>query len=346
MKSLTLNLCLSVLGIIVYGLLAIGSYGTDQLSDDPKEKLEFVGRVSDTLKNPKNNRLVIAYLNGKEVGRSQTELGKYDGIDKNPDDGLFILEVDNSYELTETELHSSAGVRPSSLGSKSSTSSLMEQKLWSRTYMNIGELNEGDWFNLNVKSRRNLSYSLKVLPGEIESLPLDLQNGDNPTVLTKDHEVVVVTNQGVPKQKVTDVVFTKETEEVKIKEIEFPINNCGGSSIAKQRYEKTESFLHEKSFNLNARVKARFPALWLLGIDLSPQLQMKYGFVEREFSEETIAVEFKSEPRTSTTYTIAWYEVWQHGVAKVESTEGIVSVPFKVKTKLKYEINSTKGRCN
>lgn len=342
-NTLSKNL-ITIIGISIYAFMAVGTStcGDDgEPLTDAKDRLEFVGRVQDIVGKPKNNRLVIVYLNEKEIGRSKTQLGKYKEIEDVPNDGLFFVNVPNSYELSEKDLDPTGY----SYGSKGRISSATSFKLGSITYLNFETIVEGQDKVMWVHARDNVKYTVKVLPEEFETLPLDIQNGSNPTVLTQSGKVVVVTNEGLPKTEVQDVVFKGNTEEVKLKEVDFPLNNCGGNSEIKQRYNKSESYLHETSFNIDGNARGRFPALWLLGIDLTTYFEAKYGFTEKEFSAETIEYEFTAKPRTNINYKIIWYEVWEHGEAKVNSEDGIVSVPFKVKTRLKYEIKTDRKSC-
>ena len=335
MKEIPFKILTSIIGLIGYLFLAVGS------GNSPSDKLEFVGRIENLQNKPVNNRLVIAYLNGKEVGRGKTHLGKYEAFEKFPNDGLFSVETPNNYELKELELDDT-GYSNGSLGKVGSG---MDLKLGSRTYVDFGTIQEGNDAVMWVNARKNVKYTVKVLPGEYESLPFDIQNGINKTVLSKSGKIVVVTDQGVPKVDIRDVSFTSQIEEIKIKEIDSPLNNCLGNSELRQRYTSSESYLHETNFNLQAKGKVRLPALWLLGIDLSTQLEGKYGFSEREFSSQTLEYEFIAKPRTNVNYKIIWYEVWQYGQVKVEAEEGLVTVPFKVKTKLKYIIETERKRC-
>ena len=344
MKTLFPKSLLTIIGLIVYSFLAVGTSmcGNDEeLSSAAEDRLEFIGRVQDQAGKPKNNRLVIVYLNGKEVGRSKTHLGKYDEIEEVPNDGLFFVNVPNSYELSEKEL-----ANPDlPIGSKGRLSSASDFKFGSITYLNFKTIVEGDDRVMWVNSRDNVKYTLKILPGEFETLPFDIQDERNKTVLTKSGKVVVVSNQGIPKTEIKDVVFKSKKEEVKLKEIDFPLNNCSGNSEIRQKYNKSESYLHETNFNIGMNAKGRAPALWLLGIDLTAYFETKYGFTEKEFSSETIEYEFKAKPRTNINYKIIWYEVWEHGEAKVVSDDGVISVPFKVKTSLKYEIKTERKSC-
>ena len=334
----------TISGLLIYAFLAAGTSMCEegeQLSSDPEDNIEFVGRVEGIDGNPKNNRLVLLYLNGKEIGRGKTALGKYEAIDKVPNDGLFTIDVPNIYELSEKELQADGH----SLGSTGLITSVTQLKLGGRTYINVETISEGKDKLVDISSRKNVAYTVKVLPEDYESLPEDIKDESNSTVLSKDGNVVVVSDQGVPKTQIEDVVFSGNIEEVKLKEIDFPLNNCDGSSEIRQKYNKSESYLHEKSLDFGGEVKGRYLKALLVGIDLTSHFESRYGFTEREFSSEIIEYEFVAKPNTNINYKILWYELWEHGEAQVQSSEGIVTVPFKVKTGLKYEVQTEKNTC-
>lgn len=344
MKSTTSKSFITVIGLSIYAFLAVGTSMCEEekrLSTDAEDNLEFIGRVEDFTGNPKNNRLVLIYLNGKEIGRGKTQLGKYEAVEKVPNDGLFTIEVPNIYELSEKDLQNV----DYQFGSTGVLSSATNLKMGGRTYIDFTSIKEGENKFMDVNTRKNVRYTIKALPEEFESLPLDIQNSNKSTILTKEGKVVVISDNGVPKTEVEDVKFTGEIEEVKLKEINFPLNNCGGNSEIRQRYNKTESYLHETNFNLGANVKRRYLPALLMGIDLTSYFEARFGFTEKEFSSEIIEYEFTAKPQTNINYKIIWNEIWEHGEAKVYSDDGLITVPFKVKTGLKYEIQAERNTC-
>lgn len=125
--------------VCIYILLAIGS--TDGCRDGkPMSNLDFVGIVEiykDGVTVPLNDRLVIVYANGKEVGRSISNLGQFEPIDNVPDDGLFVVTVPNEYELTRDQ------VGKSGTGTVSKKDNLIEMKIGNSMFLNIGERLEG-----------------------------------------------------------------------------------------------------------------------------------------------------------------------------------------------------------
>lgn len=198
---------------------------------------------------------------------------------------------------------------------------------------------------IKIDKRKNLTYSIYVVPGESKYLPKDLLDENNTTILTEDEEVLVVSrDKGVP-VNIQDVVFNEKEEEVKVKDIEFPFDNCNGARDVNQRYFKTESFLHETKYDQEVTAKLRLPIAWLAGIDISTQLKSKYGFYQREMGQETIEYFFKVPKRKNVTYRITWFEIWKSGKAKVMTEEGIIEIPFKVKTRMRYDVSSKNRGC-
>lgn len=323
--------------LALYLLLAIGS--TDGCrSGKPMATLEFVGSVEND-NVPLNDRLVIVHANGKEVGRSFSHLGKYEELSEVPDDGHFVVAIDNEYEVTRDEL-GLAGT-----GTSSRVNNLMKLQLGNSAYLNFGALPEGGYKLLPIADRKNLAYSVYVVAGERRYLPPELLDERNTTVLTKDRNLLVVSREkGVP-VNVQDVIFEGPEEMVKVRDLEFPFDNCRGSKEVQQRYYKTEAYLHETTYEQEASVKARVPLAWLAGLDISAQLKSKYGFYQKEMGQETIEYLFRVPRNQNVTYRITWYEVWQKGRAKVKTENGLLDVPFRVKTRMKYDITSDRERC-
>lgn len=344
MRNLFSKLWVTCLGLAFYAWLAVGSSkcgdddGERKYAEKAKDRIEFVGRVTDSGGRPRNDRLVLVFKNGEEVGRSTSALGKYDKIEKVPNDGLFKIAFDNEYEITEVELKDIFY----SFGSTSRTGS---GSIYNRTWIYFGQILEGRQKELKVTSRNNVTYTIKVIAGNFNSLPEDLRNDENSTMMDKDGSVVVVGPDGAPHLEPESVDFTGKIEEIKLRDILFPVDNCGGNSLISNSYSDVQSFVHETSFDIGFDAKAKYPSLSLAGINLTTQLKSRFGFSHREVSETIINTQFAAAPGSNVMHKLVWYEVWEHGTAVVRTDGGLVSLPFKVKTRLVYKLEAVKEKC-
>lgn len=125
-----------------------------------------------------NERLVVLYLNGQEVGRTITGVGESDLSEEGITDGYFAIEIPNTYEIPENrfdftgfEVKTDRSILPS------------RQTIW------FGNMVEGGLYEIPVPVK-NLSYFIKIFATNITYLPTEILE-EGSTRLTEDHEVVL-----------------------------------------------------------------------------------------------------------------------------------------------------------
>jgi len=318
----------TLLGLTFYMLLATATSpcNGDEPSNSPEGTLEFVGRVIKSEGLFLNDRLVILYLNGREVGRSITKTGKY-YIDDKPNDGLFQIIVPNEYELSEKEINDKQ-YKTGHL----STYQRGKEKCWgAATYINVGAGYEGLKYEYVFPDRSNLKYTAKIIYGDYGTIAKDIRECEGGTYLTDMDEVVcpLSTTTGRPE----DPLLTGQTEEIKIKEVEIPVDNCFGNTTISQRYSGGESFMHEINFSIGVTA------------GILKRVQAKFGYSDKQESFQSIETNFTAKPKTKMIYKIAWYEVWQYGTIPIKTERETKNIPFKVKDKLVPKISSQIVSC-
>jgi hypothetical protein len=91
-------------GIFKLGQLAV-SFANEKVNEynntRSTESLIIAGKAVNVVTSEwPNDRLVLLFLNGKEVGRTETDLGEFSNSGQGTHDGLFVLRVSNDYHLT------------------------------------------------------------------------------------------------------------------------------------------------------------------------------------------------------------------------------------------------------
>jgi len=291
-----------------------------------------------------NNRLVVLYLKGEEVGRAVSKMGKSELSGEGLTDGYFNIQVANIYEIPWNRF-----LFPT-LAGKGNT--VFDGGSWlsdSRLDIWIRELEDGSQNDITVPTK-NLVYTLKVFGTDVAFLPKEMLR-DKSTRLTKDNRVVLVaTAATTPDQKSTRTDIRLETvnygttdKEVPINKITVPMDNCKGSSVLSYRYAQTQTFVKKYTMDYGGQIGIEIP----LGfITLLAELQSKYGFEQSQIDSQTVEYDMKVDPGWNVKYIITWSEVWRSGNAKMVTANDSVDVPFQVKTNLIYRVDSQKSNCN
>lgn len=321
------NLTRTFVGAIIYLILATATSpcSREEHSSSAVSKLEFVGRVKDDLGVFLNDRIVILYLNGREVGRDVTKTGKY-YTDNNPNDGLFQIIIPNQYELSEKEI----AERGYSTGVLSTFKRGKKGYLGAATFILVGAGYEGEKYEFTFPTRNDLKYTVKIIYGDFGTVSRDIRECEGATYLTDLDEVVCPLGlDGTPGDPTEG-----EIEEIMLKEVEIPVDNCYGDTQISQNYTGSEKFVHEINFSMG------------VSTGLLKKVQAKFGFVDKEESYQSIETNFTAKARNRMVYKITWYEVWQYGTIPITTERETKNIPFKVKTKLKYKISSENIPCN
>lgn len=335
-----------------------------------RNRVIFAGKVvnPDTGEWP-NNRLVLAFLNGREAGRAISSLSVFptpfqiltggakessssDGLN----DGIFQIAVNNDYGLTLANLQEEKGLPVSFFSGMSTDNSLFNHTVDPNidyTFLGtwLGETYENAVLRVPIK-QKNIEYAIKVVEGDSSTLPQALLAPGN-TSLEEDGSIVVsleddptgVSNLGSSDNiDIRSVDYEISVENIEVNKVTVPINNCGGSTRVSQTYSQSQTYIREYQLDAEASVGLEIPLpLWLR---LIPELSLRYGFQQGQVDTKTVEYEMAAEAGTSLVYTISWQEVWESGQAEAGSGDDLIIVPFRVRSDMIYALDSESIPCN
>lgn len=304
-------------------------------------KLVFAGKIVDGSTNKwTNNRLVLLFLEGKEVGRAVSKLGKFVESGQGVHDGLYTITVSNLYELQLTDLNDVI----------SDTFKLSVINGTYSAYYWHDPFYEGDVFTIKIPTK-NIQYAIKSIEGDISLLPKQMLITGTATL--KSDNTIVINLQGNSFEDqpysesnvlIKNMVYNSDGETVDVSKLTIPIDNCGGSVRVEQKYTHTQTFIHEYSSESVVGGSIELPlGAWF---QVMLELQTKYGFENGQIDTKTIEYDMGAEPRTKVQYVIKMQEIWESGTAEVNWAKDNIEMPFKVKTNLVYSINSEKIACS
>lgn len=306
------------------------------------QNIIFAGKIvnRETSEWP-NDRLVLLYLHGKEIGRAISATSKFAENELGVQDGLFTIPVSNTYVLPPDSFTIDESVR-------------LITGTYSGGIYTWFEIEEGRHISIAVPSK-NLTYVIKSVSGDKSTLPPQLLTAKL-TRLTNTNEIIVPLSEDKPSEpqnipgadvNVGDIQYDTESQTVILNKITVPINNCGGSSVIAQDFSQTQTFIHEYQEEISGQVGVEaslpIPIIWP---KLMATLQAKYGFEQGQIDTRTVAYHMEAQPRTNQAYIITWKEVWESGMAQTTAINDVITIPFKVKTNLIYEVDSKKLDCN
>ncbi|MEK6751630.1 MAG: hypothetical protein AABZ00_05130 [Chloroflexota bacterium] len=298
-------------------------------------QMTFTGKVvnSQTGEWP-NNRLVLVFFKNVEIGRDTTKTGttKTEGVV----DGAFSIAIPNTYQLTVEQLNES--------GTKFETDEFGGIFHW------FGEFEEGSAQSISIPSK-NIEYVIKVIDGDISTLPPELLQPGSAN-LQSDGSIVVkapATNNSTAvslnsEVQVNDInISGSESSDLGAMTIPIAINNCGGNSKVTQGYSRTQTFIHEFNAGVGVKIGVDFSVpIWA---SVSAELENQYNFKQGQVDTRTLDTELAAEPNTNVKYTITWQEIWDYGEAEVTDNATVMMVPFRVKKELSYSIESENLGC-
>lgn len=305
--------------------------------DSPKYMV-FTGKVvnSSTGEWP-NNRLVLVFVNGVEVGRTFSKTGEFPLSGQGVHDGLFEITLNNTYLLP-----------PDSFMTVPS-----KYLVFTDNYMYhwFGDVDEGKTIEIGVPSK-NVKYVIKVLIGDTSTLPAEVLNASS-TRLTPDNRIIAIspTNQSAPNTGNSDLAVgaihpNPQPEVIEANSVQIPFNNCGGSENSTFTRTVSQSFIYKYQLETTASVSAdlglpaNLPKIIL-------QLQGRYGFEQNQIGEVSETVSLGAAPGTNQVYTIVWKEVWETGTMEIMHGTSRSLIPYKIKKNLISGIeDSKKIACN
>jgi hypothetical protein len=318
------------------------------------EEIVIAGKVvNENSEKWLNERLVLVFLDNKEVGRAITQIGVFEPSREGAHDGLYTIELDNVYDLSLFSLYR-ANNSILGIAKKLQEEDAMFYDFplpWKKKIEKLylyhwrGEIPEGEEYRIAIPSK-NTAYVVKVLDNDVSSLPQEVL--DNPVEL-RENGALIISNPAISQSEfisdvdIRDISIATKSEQVEIKNIVVPINNCGGSSKINQKVSYSQTFVHEYIQETQVGLKVEIPlGIWL---NIIPELQKRYGFEQGEINSQSIEYVIAAEPETNQVYTIIWKEIWETGVAEVLSGNDVIAAPFRVKTGLVYEIESVGYAC-
>jgi hypothetical protein len=356
MKDFVKGLSAFIILVGLFGfIIFIFLRGLAIIEETPKnvrvQRIIFSGKIVNSQTGEwLNNRLVLVFLHGKEVGRSISALGEFLQSGQGIHDGLFVADIENAYGLTINILNNSGNKDVNfSLAYRPKPGRILGLGEEILAYLWLNEMEEGSSYHIPVPSK-NVQYILKVIKGDISTLPLELQVPDS-TILRDDGTLIVALKDSPASAApissdimVNNVNYAASSETVDLNKITVPINNCGGSSKISQKYIQTQTFVREYRAEAGVGIGLQIPlTVWLR---LVPELQVKYGFQQGQIDTKTVEYDMAAEPGTNLVYLITWQEIWEKGMAQVTSGIDNVLVPFKVKSNVVYKIDSQSLGCN
>jgi hypothetical protein len=322
-------------------------------------KFTFSGKTVNTETNEwLNNRLVLLYLKGEEVGRATTAIGESSLSGEGVTDGFFQIAVPNTYAIPitvvdgiinqpdYTENFDFGGIQEKSNATGGRFYGLEESfiNIW------LGELQEGKLYRFPVPSK-NIEYAIKIFATDVQYLPPEILV-PNSTRLTDSDEIVLVINADTTTGQsdtqiraiVQEVKYNTGQDVVQLNKITVPINNCGGSSPVSQEYSYEQTFYHEYKSEYTAGVESGIPlpAGWP---EIVVELQAKYGFEQGQIASQKAVYHMEAQPKTKVVYVVNWQEVWDTGVATALAGNDLIEVPFRIRTNVIYEITSEEFSC-
>lgn len=284
-----------------------------------------------------NERLVVLYLNGQEVGRTVTEVGRSDLSEEGITDGFFTIKIPNTYEIPENRFDFT--------GFEVKTDRTL---LRSRQTIWFGNMVEGRLYEVPVPVK-NLSYFIKVFATNTAYLPPEMLE-EGSTRLTRDNEVVLTLDgeegefSSDNRSLIQGIQTNVSQETVEINREIFSIENCQGNSVLSQTTSAIQTFYHEYETEVKGAMQADLFLLAKLPILL--ELQARYGFVQGQINSKEVSFNMEAQPETNVTYTLIWLETWESGIAIVEIESERLEVPFRVRKSIAYEVSSEASNCS
>jgi hypothetical protein len=335
---------MSLLGLIVSipclaaAIVGVQYFPPVELGAAPS--ITFAGRVVNTVSGVwPNDRLVLIFLNRDEIARAVTSTGKYDPSGLGVHDGLFVIDVPNTYELRLSDFRL--------VGEPTISFTLQANPIdaYSRWF---DQFEEDSQVEIAVPSK-NIHYTVKVLSGNAADLPRELLTAGS-TRLKEDGTIVALSTFGPTDTSSDDNVSStveslstgQTTENVILNKLTVPINNCGGSGRVTQRYTQSQTFIHEYVSEFGGGIGVEVGVPWA---KLLVELQAKYGFEQGQVDSRTVDTTLEVERGTNQVFVIVWSEVWDSGTAAIMAGNDRIEAPFRVKKDVIYSIDSEKLAC-
>lgn len=336
----------ALLFIVIYFAQSLHTYVTyTRPRNTTPDTILLAGKVVDPLTSTwSNNRLILVFEQGKEVGRTTSIRGEFPESKLGVIDGLFAVEIPNPYRFTLTDFE--ANHVPFHFQLTKRSNGVLQN--YNAIYYWFPFFVEGESKSINLPSK-NVEYVIKILEGDISQLPDEILA--NKTEF-RNGLIIIAKEQSPPSDLGIDGEFAiqnirsnLEIEKVEINKVTVPLDNCKSDQELKAPYVRSQTFVHKyyEEKILSGGVQVSIPVFtWL---KIVSELQSKYGFEDNQVSETKFAYYLTAAPRTYQYYVITWTEIWEKGVAYVVKNNQSLDVPFRVKTNVIYQVESETRPC-
>ncbi len=336
-----------VLGIGILGFAGFEGFHLFQTSQQNQivNNIIFAGKVvSPSNKEWLDNRLVIVFLNGQEVGRAITSTGEFKQSGQGVEDGIYIITLDNPYKFSYNTINKSLG---------NDQKFVLESPIRGNSdlYSWTNQLKEGGTYSVEIPEK-NIRYVIKSIAGNAATLPQELLNGT--TIMKTDGSIDILPPKANNSQasisssfSLQSINFNTNIEKIEGAKITIPINNCAGSTSVLQNYTQSETYIHSYSLNVSGEVNADIPLpIEDVFVNITANIKANYGFDNGQIETKTFTYSLSVPPKTNITYILTNYEIWEDGTAQAVTGAETVNVPFKVKTDLIQQLDTASSNCN
>jgi hypothetical protein len=336
-------------GVWIIGRLFLLYNGIDQnlKSHRQADTIMFTGKTVNPVSGEwNNNRLVLVFEREKEVGRTITYQGEFPESDLGIIDGLFVVEIPNTYKFTVADFR--ANQVPFDFYITSRSDGFMSNR--KIIYHWFPEFPEGSLTHINMESK-NLDYTIYILNGDVSTLPPEIMGG---TTEFRLGQLFVISPETLPsgvnppvdgEYYLQDVVYNTSIDQVTLNKITIPLDNCKSEIELQTPYSYSQTYIHKytQEDTIGGGLNVSIPKLEWAKIVF--ELQSKYGFEDSQVDSNTITYDLRAAPHSYQFYTVTWTEIWENGVANVVKDNQLVTVPFRVKTNLVYDVASETRAC-
>lgn len=309
-----------------------------------------------------NNRLILVFFKGNEIARTTSLMRELiiakppfqdegwasapsfvDKVSSNGiEDGLFLVSVPNIYGLTLSTL----GIPPEETlffeGNTYLSNADWESECGNVLVSWLYPIYEGQTKEYFIPSK-NVTYTLKVLPGDMSQLPAEIQQRGSLKLLDGNRLVAIDPNAPTPTPQPAFsnniAQFEKTTEDTyKFPPVIFPINNCSGVADIKQ--EITHTYIHEIIDETKEKLGIELPIFqW---ITIVAEIERHYGISDKQIT--TYSTTLTVPAGQNIQYTAIRKQTWESGIATVVSSDVEISAPYRILKNETYEVSDSEQK--
>jgi hypothetical protein len=177
-----------------------------------------------------DNRLVLLFLKGKEIGRDTTSMrislpvsnggiirrGQFPDSEQGIVDGVFVIVAPNPYQITLSQLNAT---RTAFTGIRTTQSAYPLPLTDKEAYHWFSEIEEGSTCEISILPK-NIKYVLKIIEGDVALLPAEIQ-APGSTALQDDGTIVVALSEAEQVHRVHRQLWRKCADLTKV----YPVSD-------------------------------------------------------------------------------------------------------------------------